>query len=50
MNKKKYKKLKKRISKLESLLNLCMNNQIDVIKELKRQDREEIKKEVEFAD
>ncbi len=48
MNKKKYKKLKKRISKLESLLNLCMDNQIDVIKELDK--LKEIKKEVEFAD
>ena len=47
MNKKKYKKLKKRISKLESLLNLCMYNQIDVIKELDK--LKEIKKEVEFA-
>ena len=48
MNKNKYKKLKKRISKLESLLNLCMYNQIDVIKELDK--LKEIKKEVEFAD
>ena len=48
MNKNKYKKLKKRISKLESLLNLCMDNQIDVIKELDK--LKEIKKEVEFAD